>query len=211
MNSPTSAYKSLNVSLQGLKPLLSRVPDTSCDTNLQHLKVQSYLFLSHAAFEQYLEEIATITMRESVADYNKSDQINSCVMSLIAFETVAQFDDMTPRKKIRADVVKNLQNFVNIASRNHETTIKGNNGIKLKDQNALFLPVGLDPLEVDIVTANGLDSFGGKRGSVAHKLKIQTTETKSSVLSESQTLFKGLKNFDEEVCRIINTKTITKA
>jgi hypothetical protein len=130
-------------------------------------------------------------MKESVADYNISGQINSCIMSLITFETVAQFDEKTPRKQIRADVVKHLNKFVNIASKNHEATIKSNNGIKLKDQNALLLPVGLDPLEVDIATANGLDSFGLKRGSVAHKLKIQTTETKSSVLSESQTLFKG--------------------
>jgi len=205
MRSPTAEYKRLKTSLRGLKSLLARVPDTYCATNLQHLRVQSYLILAHAAFEEYLENISLLVLEECVDKFNNKRSMNDCIVSLITFETIAQFNDKSQRAKIRSEVVDKLDKFVNLAKRNHKQVIYDNHGIKLKDQKALLLPVGLDPQQIDNVTASSLDGFGTKRGKHAHTVKIQTTETKSSVLAETTNLAKGLKQFDQEAVKIINS------
>lgn len=208
MKTPTPAYKSLKSALANVSAILRRVPLTENSSNLHHLKVQSYIFLAHAALEQYLEDLALSILDASMHAFNTKKQMNACVVSLIVFETVAQFDENTPRKKIRADVVKDLSAFVNIARAHHSSKIAANNGIKLADQKALFLPVGFDPEEIDSVTANALDTFGIKRGGIAHRVKIKTQETKSSALADTQSILLGLKSFDEEACRVVKEKSM---
>lgn len=201
-------YRNLTKDLKRISGLLRGIPATQNNTNLHHLKVQSYIFFAHAAFEQYLESLALAVLEKSVSNFNTKQQINACIFGLVVFETIAQLDDEIPRKQIRSEVVRKLGDFVNIAKKNHEGIITANNGIKLKDQKALFLPVGLDPEEIDSVTAVSLDAFGTKRGGVAHRLKAQTQETKSSVLTETQTLLNGIVNFDREACKIVRGKMV---
>lgn len=206
MKSPTNAYKSLQVSLRGVRRIIARTPLNDCSTDLDHLKIQSYILLAHAAFEQYLEELSMEILNESVARFNEYNSFSQCLISLIIFETVAQFDENTPRKKIRSDVVKDLSKFVNIAKKNHVSQIGKNNGIKTKDQKALLLPIGIDPEDADLVTFSSLDAFGSKRGGIAHKVKITTEETRSSVTTAVNGIFLGLKNFDEIACQTLDNK-----
>jgi hypothetical protein len=206
MNSPTPEYKNLKISLRNVTKILSRVPETENTTTLHHLKVQSFVFLAHAAFEEYLENLASSLMKHSVYNYNTKSQINETILGLITFETVAQFDKETPRKEISFRVVKNTKKYLNLAKTNHEGVISSNHGIKLKDQKAILLPVGIDPEEVDIATSASLDAFGIKRGGFAHTFKIQTNDTRSSVLAATHNIFIGLKSFDEEACRIMSAK-----
>tara|TARA_R110002072_G_scaffold141463_1_gene286749 strand:+ start:1161 stop:1790 length:630 start_codon:yes stop_codon:yes gene_type:complete len=205
MKSPTEEYQSLKSSLKNTRKILSRVPMHSCDTDPHHLKVRSYIFLTHAAFEQYLEDLAAKMLDTSVELFNKHQKINTCIFSVVVFETIAQFNVDDSRKRIRSDVVKNLSKFVNLANRNHRSVIDSNNGIKKKDQQKLLLPLGLDPEEVDLQTSAHLDAFGVKRGAVAHKAKIVTNDTKSSVLADTKNICDGLKLFDRAACRAVAT------
>jgi len=205
MKYPSPAYRKLKKTLTGIRGVLRGVPEAGNNTNLQHLKVQSYILLAHSAIEQYLEELAESTLNDCVEKFNTHKQVNQCIVSLIAFETIAQLDDNDSRKKIQSNVVKQLEAFVNIAKKHHLHAIRSNNGIKHKDQRALLLPVGIDPMDVDAVTAAALDAFGTKRGGVAHQVKIQTSETRSSVLTETRTLLFGLENYDREACRIVSS------
>jgi len=203
MKSPTPEYQKLRRKLKEIRCILHRVPDNLCKNNLHHLKVQSYILLAHAAFEEYLENLSESIVQESVARYNKGRTINECVMGLVVFETIAQFDKNSSRKAIRADVVKKLDQFVNLAKSNHSVQVFNNNGVKGKDQNALFFPLGIDPEEVDAITYAALDAFGAKRGGIAHKFKTQTTDTKSSVLQTTEIIFKGLVSLDQQACAVL--------
>jgi hypothetical protein len=210
MKSPTAEYKGLRRKLREAKCILQRVPDHSCSSNLHHLKVQSYVLLAHAAFEEYLENISNAIVQESVNRYNSSHTINECIVSLIVFETVAQFDKTTPRKAIKSEVVKKLNQFINLARVNHSNLVSSNNGIKGKDQKALFLPLGIDPEDVDPVTYAALDAFGVKRGGIAHKFKTQTSDTKSSMLQITETIFIGLESLDQEACLVLANHMVSK-
>jgi len=207
MKNPTQAYVKLKANLKNLKSLLKGVPETQNSSTVHHLKVQSYIVLSHAAFEEYIENVAKIILDESVLNYNKNRLMNICIMSLVAAEAVAQVDPSISRRSINEKVVRNLSKFINFAHKNHQNNISANLGIKLRDQKNLLIPVGLDPENVDSITAVTLDAFGTKRGGVAHQLKIQSDETKSSVLTTTKTLLLGLKNYDLEATKIINNTT----
>ncbi|WP_172332545.1 HEPN domain-containing protein [Mangrovicoccus sp. HB161399] len=196
---PSEDYRKLRKNIRSYKSVLRGVPDVSNDTVLHHLKVQSYILLTHAAFEEYLEEIAKRLVNESVSNFLTTKKINSCVASLVAFETVAQFSEETSRKSIRKEVVENLNTFVAIAKRNYLRDVKDNHGIKIKDQKKILLSVGIDPEEVDTVTASAMDAFGEKRGGVAHTSRITTSETRSSAVHEVETILSGLRNYDRAV------------
>ncbi|WP_297338844.1 HEPN domain-containing protein [Pseudophaeobacter sp.] len=199
MVSASQDYMELKASISEFKAILRRVPHTSNDTKPHHLKVQSFILLSHAAFEEFIETIANKLLDESVLKFYATKKVNPCIASLIVFETISQFDENSTRATIKRKVVENLNDFVAVARKNHKNDIAGNHGVKLKDQKKVLLSVGLDPIEIDSVTASALDAFGTKRGKFAHTAKITTTETRSSATSEVDTILLGLKNFDEAV------------
>lgn len=200
---PTAHYKKLLLSLREAKRILSHVPSTYCDSTYHHLKVQSYIFLAHAAIEEYIEDIALYVLSESIDKYKHNDHINKCLLSLIIFETVYQFDENTPRKSLKSEVVEKFSTFVHIAKKSHETEIGNNNGIKIDNQKKLLLPIGIDLESVDLNLANSLDAFGAARGGIAHKFKTKTKETKSSVLASTEQISNDLRQLDEAAVAVI--------
>lgn len=190
-------YKKLIGDLKAFRKIISRNPHGSNDTDLHCLKVKSYILLTHAAFEEYLEEVAREILLKSVESFLTTRSHNACINCLVAFEVVAQFDEVSGRKAIRKEVVSRLNDFVVIASKNHLKEIGNNHGIKRKDQNKIFIPVGLEPEEIDLPTANALDSYGEKRGRFAHLAKIQVTDTRSSIETEVKTIADGLLFYDK--------------
>jgi len=62
------------------------------------------------------------------------------------------------------------------------------------------LQIGVDPEEIDLGTSAALHAYGVKRGDFAHKFKITTKETRSSITNETKQIFDGLQNFDVAAC-----------
>lgn len=205
MRKPTVHYKSLRKNLRGISGILRGVPDHINQTNMHHLKVQSYLFLCHSAFEVYIENVTKLIIDTSVMNFHRNRKINSCILSLITHETFAQLDEDTPRRSISVNITKNLSSFLEIAKTNHHGIVNSNNGIKLKDQRKLLLPAGLNPEEIDLATANALDAFGTKRGAIAHTFKIQIADTKSSASSEVNNILNGLKSTDDAAVDLLRS------
>jgi len=206
MKSPTKAYKQLKRSLTELKPILNRVPLMLCDTNLQHLKVQSFVFLSHAAFEVYVEELSRSVSEEAVRLLNVDGIITKALISMTAWETIAQVDDDIKRKKIKLEVANNFKTFANASKINLHKQIEDNHGIRKVNLRDLLVPIGVDPEIVDMATFAALDALGLKRGHIAHKVKIQREETRSSIIGEVNTILEGLKNYDREACICIEKR-----
>lgn len=200
MNSPTDAYKALKASLRHIGKILARVPEDECISALDHLKVQSFILLAHAAFEQYIEEIVTAVSREAHSQLKRQNRICRAMLSLVASEAMQQVNDDIARRKIKAAAASDLLVFASSAVANLTQDIRANHGVTTEDQNRLFLQIGIAPEEVDLGVSAALDAFGTKRGSIAHKFKMQTHETRSSVLSETNQILNGLLTFDAEAC-----------
>ncbi|HHJ18819.1 MAG TPA: hypothetical protein ENJ84_03155 [Gammaproteobacteria bacterium] len=201
MKSPTKPYKALKASLKNIRKILVRVPESECLSPLDHLKVQSYVLLAHAAFEQYIEEIVTVVSRKAHSQLKNDDRVCRAMLSLVASEAMQQVDDDVARRKIKSSVGSDLLSFASSAVSNLTLDIQANHGITTADQRKLLLQIGVDPEEVDLTVSAALNAFGTKRGSIAHKVKMKTTETRSSVLSETEQIRIGLIAFDAAACR----------
>lgn len=200
MKSPTEPYRALSASLRNIRKILARVPESECVSPLDHLKVQSYVLLAHAAFEQYIEEIVTVVSREAHSQLKKNDRVCRAMLSLVASEAMQQVDDDVARRKIKSSVATDLLGFASSAVANLTLDIQANHGVTTADQRKLLLQIGVDPEEVDLTVSAALNAFGTKRGSIAHKVKMKTTETRSSVLSETKQIRTGLIAFDAAAC-----------
>lgn len=201
MKSPTEPYKALNASLKNIRKILVRVPDSECVSPLDHLKVQAYVLLAHAAFEQYMEDIVTAVSREAHVQLKKNNRVCRAMLSLVASEAMLQVDDAIARRKIKSSVATDLLGFASSAVSNLTLDIQSNHGVTTADQKKLLLQIGIDPEEVDLTVSAALNAFGTKRGYIAHKVKMKTSETRSSVLSETKQILNGLIAFDTAACQ----------
>ena len=93
-----------------------------------------------------------------------------------------------------------LLGFASSAVSNLTLDIQANHGVTTADQKKLLLQIGVDPEQVDLTVSAALNAFGTKRGSIAHKVKMKTSETRSSVLSETEQILVGLLTFDAAAC-----------
>ncbi len=206
MKSPTEQYKTLKNNLKEVASIMNRVPQHECNTRVHHLKVQSFILLSHAAFEEYLEDLVKTVSCEAIKLYKNDDLITKCLVKMMICETIAQLDDGNSRIKIKAEVAKNFSTFAHLAKVNLDKQILKNHGIRLENQKSLLLSIGVDPMESDSSTASALDGFGVKRGNIAHKVKINTEETRKSILSDINVMRDGLLEFDKSACESLLLK-----
>lgn len=205
MKSPTSHYRYLVASLKKAKLITGGINKLGCETDLQHLKLQAYILLCHSALEQYIEDLGLAAAQEARSNYAKSGVITKTLVALISSKLV---DDLTEKSKskLTADLASNIEEFSKEAFNRYRAVVISNNGIVDTDQNKILIPIGVDPSTVDLVLKNNLHAFGAKRGDVAHKFKVQRTDTLTSVHTDLTTIVTGIIAYDQAVCEALKSK-----
>jgi hypothetical protein len=163
---------------------------------MQDLKVQAYVLLCHAAIEEYLEKLVLDVARQCIDKYHNHNTICRSLIGLISCGLIARIEEKALSKKISEELFQNIGEFSNVAYGRFRSIVGDNNGIKKTDQKKLMLPIGVDPELEDSATMASLDSFGGKRGAIAHGFKIAKTHTLSEIESDLTTIKAGLLNYD---------------
>lgn len=177
---------------------------------MDHLKVQSYILLAHAAFEQYIEGLVLLVSREAHSQLKNNDRVCRAMLSLVTSEAMLQVDVDVARRKIKSALTSDLLGFATSAVANLTRDIEANHGITTANQRKLLLQIGVDPEAVDLTVSAALNAFGTKRGSIAHKVKMQTSETRSSVLSETKQILDGLRSIDFAACSLLSERMTRK-
>jgi len=205
MKSPTQHYRALTSSLRKAKLITGGINKLGCDTDLQHLKLQAYILLCHAALEQYIEDLALAAAQAARSKYAGSGVITKTLVALISSKLV---DDMSTKSKLRltTDLSSNVEEFSKEAFNRYHDVVKANNGIVDRDQKKILVPIGVDPESVDVVLMNNLHTFGARRGDVAHKFKVQRTETLTSVDTELTTISTSIIGYDQAVCEALRSR-----
>lgn len=205
MKSPTQHYRALISSLKKARLITGGVNKLGCDTDLQHLKLQAYILLCHAALEQYIEDLALAAARAARNKYTGSGIITKTLVALISSKLV---DDMSEKSKskLTTDLSSNVEEFSKEAFNRYHAVVKSNNGIVDRDQNKLLVPVGVDPATVDLVLMNSLHGFGARRGDVAHKFKVRRSDTLTAVETELATIVAGILGYDQAVCEALKSR-----
>ena len=194
---PTPHYEKMSQDLAIAKKIAYGVPANVCNTTLQELKVKSLILLSHAIIEEYLEDLVLDTATKCVMNYVTSSNICRGLVGLISSGLIGRIEESGLQKKTKKEPFENIGIFSNFAYGRFKTVVGDNNGIKVKDQMNLLLPVGVDPSTEDPATMAALDSFGTKRGTVDHAFKITKAHTLSEIDGDIQNLLQGLVNYDQ--------------
>lgn len=205
MKSPTQHYRLLVRSIKKARLITRGVNRLGCATDLQHLKLQSYIILCHSALEEYIEELALSAAREARSVYVNNGVITKTLVALIASKLV---DDVSERSKskLTSELSSNIEVFSKEAFNRYHDVVKSNNGIVKRDQQKIFVPIGVVPEAVDLVLMNSLNAFGAKRGDVAHKFRVQRTETLTSVETDLANIVRGLIAYDQAVCDALKNR-----
>ena len=198
---PSVEYTSLVQKVNVARKICYNVPLHSCNTEIQELKLKSYILLSHAVIEEYIESIALRIAGEAISKLANESTITTALVGLIASGIIGRIDEDGISRKLKREPFEDIHLFASTAYGRFRSIVDGNNGIKRDDQLKIFLPIGVDPETEDPVTMAALDSFGTKRGAVAHQFKITKAHTLSEIESDLSTIVFGLQSFDDACLR----------
>ncbi|MGL4375038.1 MAG: HEPN domain-containing protein [Microcoleaceae cyanobacterium] len=193
-------FRDLSKELTRLKKqFIPKISPTYSDRQLA-LTV-GYIVLAHAEIEAYLEDRVWEVVMEAKKDWD-GGKTRRTLICLLAFsgETMDEPPDtLTPtkgNKTVQPEKIK-ISEKINKAIKGFKKVIKQNHGIKEANILALLLPIGIDSDDLDPGWLITLNSFGEKRGLVAHSSynTIQPPDP-AEVLSTVNQITEGLLQVD---------------
>ncbi|MCJ8191067.1 HEPN domain-containing protein [Sphingomicrobium aestuariivivum] len=197
MTAGLSQYESLKKNIGHAKKIVAGVDPHECKTDLQHLKLQSYIFLCHAIIEEYVEQLCLEVAKAARVQFVEEGLITKALVALIAAQVLQERGSGKASKKIGSELVRNLDEFSREAFNRFNSVVSSNNGIKKENVRALFTPIGVDPMHVDTALVNAMDALGTERGGIAHKFAIRRESTLSDTEEKIGSIVRDLEAFDE--------------
>lgn len=172
-----------------LKQLLSRLtflennilPAERVDGNYSKREqdlIRSFLLLTHAEIEAYLEDVAKTRVTKSLSDWNSSRIKSNCIKSVISFVgNDLKFDNDVHSNNIQYRINKTVAHYMS-------TVVDKNHGIKEKNILKVLLPLGIEINELDQTWLSVMESFGSARGLIAHSsFNVQTSIDRNTELN----------------------------
>ncbi|CAJ1252773.1 hypothetical protein JMT68BKPX_JMT68BKP_01245 [Klebsiella pneumoniae] len=136
---------------------------------------KGYRLLTHAEFESYLEDVSKETVLLALRQWKKNKKPSITIVSFLAayHSCWAVGDEQNNQELIslsraRTNPKESLSEIMSVASKQFMDKISANNGIKAKNFKSLIFPTGIDIDELEPDMLPKLDSFGSKRGEIAH-------------------------------------------
>jgi hypothetical protein len=165
-------------------------------------RARGYRILAHAEIEAYLEDLATEVIVCKIEEWKKAKKASYILVCFIAAYhsgwTIDETEEPPFGPKSRIQVKDHVTESIDRAAQQYMGgIIKKNNGIKLDNLKAIFLPIGIDFDALDNTWLGTMNSFGENRGIVAHGPK--KTHKNIDPKTEHETLkmiLSGLKDFD---------------
>lgn len=205
---PTEHYATLQKHIAHARTIVRGVDSHECKTDLQHLKLQSFILLTHAVIEQYIEDLCLEVAKEARARFVKKSVITKALVGLVAAQVLAEKASGRASKKIGSELVRNLDDFSKEAFNKFTEAVKNNHGIKKDNLRSLFHPIAVDPIDVDLALVNALDSFGTTRGGIAHKFAIKRENTLSDIETSLNAMIRDLASLDKEAVSVLQSSLV---
>ncbi|UXT19743.1 hypothetical protein FY140_02935 [Agrobacterium tumefaciens] len=191
-------FHNLQLAFATAKILLADLPAHDIVTDDHRLRLRSYLLICHAAIEEYLERLSMWALKESRRKYQETGIIPHPLISLksyYSFSGVGNSDDGGPQT-----VHNFLGTICDRAIEKHESELTTVHGIKTKDQDAIFLPLGISMFTFDRILSQNLNSVGKARGEAAHSFRIRQRSPKIELERRFENIERLMLPFDNEVC-----------
>lgn len=131
------------------------------------LDVRSYCVLSHAAFEEFVENVCISTLDEVVNQFKMSQRLSYSTLCLLHFNGNAKEiddDSWKDEERLYDYLLKQLQNIKTNLS---NYIMQQNHGVGLKYLKKLLVPLGLY-FSLDVKNSTALANLAQSRGAYAH-------------------------------------------
>jgi hypothetical protein len=220
-------YENLEKSLEELfnqfiKPFVVEIStqkykDKDVDINEYKLKIQAYIVLSHATFENYFEEISLELMKKAFDEWTSNNTISDVLLMQICYflsyhegkERVMNLE--IKKENNKTDLTKitqylyHIDNLKDKAKTFFYQQMNGNHGISLDYLLHIFIPVAIN-INQDPDMMNSLKKLKESRGEMAHKNSLSLSLTKIPTPTE---IFNHVCNC-LELCKDIKTQCNNK-
>lgn len=141
--------------------------DPEVGPEVYELDVKAFCLLTHAAFEQYFEELCLHMMKSAVDKWISFRGATECLLMLLTrygMKYKLPSKDEGPEIRIFDHVRTMAENVKQLYSRD----IHENHGVSPKYLRSMLVPVGLD-FNPDANTINSLCKLAEERGQYAHR------------------------------------------
>ena len=168
----------------------------------EHVKdmARGYRLLAHAEIESYLEDVVRLIADKTLEKWRTSSVGSKELISVLA---ALKSDPEISDKQLSS--LKTTEQTVNFSFVSFKNRITKNNGIKEKDIKALMSPIGFD-LEVLIPELVPLlDSFGTKRGEVAHSTSLKKEINPKDEVADVKNIHGYLERLDRDMFLVIDS------
>jgi len=166
-------------------------------------RARGYRLLIHAEVEAFLEDRVRQTANDAIAKWLVDRRLRSCLMSLLAFYLEQEIVSHKQLKDEYAGTNQRLDEALESACDAFNKSVGQNNGVRERNVLRLLFPVGLKRNEIDPTWLSTIDSFGTRRGEVAHSsVQTQQPPDPKNELDTVKLILKGLADIDRVLQRI---------
>lgn len=172
MNEFASMYQELNYYLLDIqsKFIDSFFPvDPSVGPEQYEHDVRAYCILSHAALEQFFEDIVRLVVIKSIENWSKDRRITLPLLTLLSYSNsrlTVDKSDPPPIDDILKEVIQKTENQIS-------NELENNHGAAKKYLQRMLMPVSIDILN-DATVTSSLARLASARGQYAHLRKVKS-------------------------------------
>ncbi len=175
------------------------LPEHDVVSRLHELKLRSFVLLCHAAFEEYLERVSLAVLSNSLMAFEEDGVVRDPLLAASSFYKIVLANEVNAR--VAGDRLQDVLDVVfKRAISEHQKAVDENHGVKTKDQDALFLPLGVRVFEFDRLLSQSLNSFGVLRGGMAHGFGMKTIAPKAGQEAKIHSIIRLMLAFDNFLC-----------
>jgi hypothetical protein len=167
-------FRTLSRELSRLKKqFLPKISPIGLYSDRQLSRTLAYRVLAHAEIESYLEDRAWEVVQDAKRVWDSTGKTRLTLISLVVFSGQTMEtppETLTPskgKKTVPLDKLKTSKK-IDLAISSFKWIIDNNHGVKEANILALLLPIGIDSDDLDTAWLATMNTFGEKRGLVAH-------------------------------------------
>lgn len=168
-------FRTLTRELNRLKKqFLPKISPTGLYSDRQLARTLAYRVLAHAEIESYLEDRAWEVVLNAKRAWDSTGKTSRTLICLLGFSSLTMDkppdtlnkpirvsqDEHDKRLRISKKIALSVNSFRKVIDKNH--------GVKEANILALLLPIGIDSNDLDPAWLATMNTFGEKRGLVAH-------------------------------------------
>lgn len=208
----SNRFKELRARLRELRLHLlpANFSPTGDYTDRQQDRARGYRLLVHAELESYLEDISRETVTQAIRDWKVNKKPSNIIVSFLAsyhsswsVTEEVRNEEIIRIAKSRKDSKDSAIEVIELAQQQFIRKLKDNHGIKDKNFKTLIIPTGVDINSLDQTWLTNIDSFGAKRGELAHKAKrTQDAINPQDEFDSVQVLLLGIQELDRQVMQL---------